>query len=313
MALADRKPPTAEEYVAYRSTFCNWQRWGDKSELGTLNFISPEARIYAASLVGSGRTVSLMRPISTHSSPANPYPPLHLVPTPHSRGHGDFLGVFLHSFIETHIDALCHASTPDGRIWNGHTAGPFGISAERHGTVDYFGDGIVTRGVLYDVPRHRGTAYVTPGSPVHGWELADIAKAQNVQPRAGDAVIIRCGYEEYWEAEGTEPRFASVTGVHASAAEFLYETEAALVAWDFQDAPTSDQKLPNPLGDSSPVALHVHQILLAYMGMPIVDNVRLTSLADACVEIDRWEFQLVVAPLIIPGATGSPVNPIAIL
>jgi hypothetical protein len=49
------------------------------------------------------------------------------------------------------------------------------------------------------------------------------------------------------------------------------------------------------------------------MGMPIVDNVRLTSLADACAEIDRWEFQLVVAPLIIPGATGSPVNPIAIL
>jgi kynurenine formamidase len=313
MTLADRKPPTTEEYEAYRSDLCNWRRWGDDDEVGTLNLISPEARTYAASLVKSGRTVSLMRPLSTQSSPAHPYPPLHLAPTPHSRGHGDFLGIFLHSFIETHIDALCHAATVDGRIWNGHTAGPWGISAERHGTVDHFGDGIVTRGVLYDVPRHRQAGYVAPGHPVHGWELADIAAAQGVPPRPGDAVIIRSGYEEYWQAEGTQPRFASVTGVHASAVEFLHDTEAALVAWDFQDAPTADQNLPNPLGERSPVALHVHQILLAYMGMPIVDNVYIQSLAAACAELGRWEFQLVVAPLIIPGATGSPFNPIAIL
>ena len=33
----------------------------------------------------------------------------------------------------------------------------------------------------------------------------------------------------------------------------------------------------------------------------------------ACAEIGRWEFQFVVAPLVIPRATGSPVNPLAIL
>jgi hypothetical protein len=49
------------------------------------------------------------------------------------------------------------------------------------------------------------------------------------------------------------------------------------------------------------------------MGMPIIDNADLEPLAATCAELDRWEFQLVVAPLVIEGATGSPVNPIAIL
>jgi hypothetical protein len=48
------------------------------------------------------------------------------------------------------------------------------------------------------------------------------------------------------------------------------------------------------------------------MGMPIIDNADLEALADCCTRIGRWEFQLVVAPLHLPGATGSPVNPIAV-
>ena len=39
----------------------------------------------------------------------------------------------------------------------------------------------------------------------------------------------------------------------------------------------------------------------------------LDPLADACAALGRWDFMVVVAPLVIPGATGSPVNPIAIL
>ena len=55
----------------------------------------------------------------------------------------------------------------------------------------------------------------------------------------------------------------------------------------------------------------MHHILLPYMGMPIVDNADLEGLATTCAELNRWEFQLVVAPLFVPGGTGSPVNPIA--
>jgi kynurenine formamidase len=167
--------------------------------------------------------------------------------------------------------------------------------------------------VLYDIPRFRGTDYVAAGSPVHGWELQDVAAAQGVTPQAGDAVIIRSGLDDYWRINAGRPPFASVAGVHASALEFLYETSAALLVWDFQDAPTADQNLPNPTRTPIPIAQHVHVVALVQMGLPIIDNAALDEIAEACAEANRWQFLFTVAPLDIPRATGSPVNPLAVL
>ena len=99
--------------------------------------------------------------------------------------------------------------------------------------------------------------------------------------------------------------------LHASCVEFLHETQAALLVWDMQDAPCEDQGLDNP--KPIPVPMHVHQMVLPYMGMPILDNADFEALADACSAAGRWAVQFVVAPLVITGGTGSPVNPIAIL
>jgi kynurenine formamidase len=231
---------------------------------------------------------------------------------PGSGGMLDYVGMFIHGFAQTHIDALCHLPTLDGRLWNNRPMTERRMPATRSGTVDFWKDGIVARGVLYDVPRFRGTEFVAPGQPVLAHELAEVARAQNVEPRRGDAVIIRSGYAPYWASQAPqEPPFAQVTGVHASCAQFLYEHEAALLVWDFSDAPTEDQGIPNP-HPGSPVAMHVHHILLPYMGMPIVDNAELESAAALCAELGRWEFQLVISPLYVPGATGSPVNPVAV-
>ncbi len=105
--------------------------------------------------------------------------------------------------------------------------------------------------------------------------------------------------------------FASPSGVHASCVEFLYETDASALVWDWQDAPDEQQGLPNPLPINH--ALHVHNVVLPYLGMPIIDNADLEPIARACADVGRWEFQLTIAPLVIEGATGSPVNPIALL
>ena len=48
------------------------------------------------------------------------------------------------------------------------------------------------------------------------------------------------------------------------------------------------------------------------MGLPLIDNCDLEDLAAVCGELGRWEFQIVVTPLRIAGATGSPVNPVAV-
>jgi kynurenine formamidase len=312
MGLADRTAPTAEEYATYRKRFSNWGRWGADDELGTLNFITPAVRRGAAALVRECHALSLSRPVDTHAGPANPYPAHHFVAVGESGGMLDYVGLFIHGITNTHIDALCHLPTAEGdAYYNGAAMGPGNLPARRKGTIEHWRHGVVTRGVLYDVPRLRGTEYVAPGRPVHGWELADAADAQGIEPEPGDAVLIRCGADAYFAATGPTPAFGFPAGVHASAVEFLYETQAALLCWDFQDAPTADQGLPNPM--PIPVALHVHHILLPYMGMPIVDNANLEELARTCAQLGRYAFQFVVAPLLIEGGTGSPVNPLAVL
>ncbi|HUJ64627.1 MAG TPA: cyclase family protein [Acidimicrobiales bacterium] len=312
MSRADRTPPSEAEYAEYRTRFCNWGRWGADDELGTVNHVTEQVRRDAAALVREGRSISLARPLDTRTGPANPYPAHHFQARPGSGGMLDYVGMFIHGVVLTHIDALCHLPTENGRMWNDRPMGEDRMPATRNGTIEFLREGIVTRGVLYDVPRHRGADFVAPGRPVHGWELDDVAAAQGVQPRPGDAVLIRSGFDPFWRVQGHGPAFESVTGVHASCVEFLFEHDAALLVWDFQDAPTADQGIPNP-SPRSPMALHVHHILLPYMGMPIIDNADLEELARCCAEVGRWEFQLVVAPLHIPGATGSPVNPIAVL
>ena len=47
------------------------------------------------------------------------------------------------------------------------------------------------------------------------------------------------------------------------------------------------------------------------MGMPLLDNANFERLAEVCAEEGRYEFLLVIAPLVVEGGTGSPVNPIA--
>jgi Putative cyclase len=312
MGLRERTPPTAEEYAEYRTRFSNWGRWGDDDELGTLNFVTPDVRRRAAQLVREGRAISCSRPINTHSGPANPYPARHLVAVHDSGEMADFLSMFVHGFADTHLDALCHLSAAEPELtWNAKPLDDYHMPAEHTGTIDFWRDGIVTRGVLYDIPRLRGTACVEGGSPVHGWELADAAAAQGVEPRAGDAVLIRSGYGPYFATHDAQQGFLSPAGVHASCIEYLYEHDASMLVWDMQDAPIADQGIPNPR--PIPVPLHVHAVVIPYMGMPILDNADFEPLALACAELGRWEFQFVVAPLVIPRATGSPVNPLAIL
>jgi kynurenine formamidase len=85
---------------------------------------------------------------------------------------------------------------------------------------------------------------------------------------------------------------------------WLRERDVAVLGGDGD----SDAR-PSPVpGVDSPI----HALALATMGVHLVDNMNLEDLARACEEERRWEFLCVVAPLRVPGGTGSPVNPIAV-
>jgi kynurenine formamidase len=306
MGIADRTPPTVEEYEAYRERFCNWGRWGEEDQLGTLNHITEETRLEAVGLVREGRTVSCGRPLAVTPGPRNPKPAQFFMEIDPRGIAQDYIGVACHGFVDTHIDALCHVYSIDGQLYNGRSSSEVTSLGARTCSIEHWRDGITTRGVLYDIPRLRGVDYVTLDDPVQGWELEDAAKEQGVQSRTGDAVLVCCGREEYFAANSDAPNhMGSKPGLHPSVLEFLYEHNAALLGSDFDEAP--DQGYP--LFVPAPV----HLIANPYMGLPTLWNVNLKGLAAACAELRRWEFLFMVAPLIVVGGTGSVVNPMAVL
>ena len=296
---------TSDEFREYIEEKRNWGRWGDDDQLGTINLITADKRRRAASLVRSGRLLSLSRPLPTTPAPNNPKPAHHYmkrIDRPDGGGHSlDYIGLDYHGLACTHLDALCHLWGPDG-MWNGHNPDDaIGFDGATYGSVDHW-EGIVTRGVLLDVPRHRGTPYVTPDEPVHGSELEAIAKADGIDVEAGDAVAVYCG-REAWDRDHpvpnpNEPR--RLPGLHGSCIKFFRDTDTAVLLWDMMDAAPSD------------FGWMVHSAIWL-LGLALVDNALLEPLAAACAAEDQYEFQLSLAPLRIIGGTGSPVNPLAML
>ena len=69
--------PSGQEVLDYFQTLSTWGRWGD--ELGTLNFITAQKRVEAASLIREGVTVSGATTISYDSTPDMPDPPMHFM------------------------------------------------------------------------------------------------------------------------------------------------------------------------------------------------------------------------------------------
>jgi hypothetical protein len=53
-------------------------------------------------------------------------------------------------------------------------------------------------------------------------------------------------------------------------------------------------------------------IVLASMGLPILDWPALTELAATCERLGRWDYLLTTAPLRLPGGTASPINPLCL-
>lgn len=85
--------------------------------------------------------------------------------------------------------------------------------------------------------------------------------SEGIEQRAGDAVIICGGHGAYYATDRDErPRFGTPSGVHASCVEFLAGTDAAVLMWAWQDAPTDQHELANPLPIDH--RLHVHNVIL---------------------------------------------------
>ena len=160
---------TEAQIAEFFTSLSNWGRWGPNDQLGALNYITPEKRARAAGLVREGKTVSLALPLATTPSPENPTPVVHLMmetgelegalaPLPYS---ADYFAIAPHGLANTHLDALCHVFY-QGKMYNGYPATDVTVHGARNGAIDAIKEGIVTRGVLLDIPRVRGKSWLEP-------------------------------------------------------------------------------------------------------------------------------------------------------
>ena len=301
----------ARELLDIYRAITNWGRWGDDDERGTLNLITESCRREASRCVVDGRAVMCGRPIPAPANPAR-NPEVHVLKGGDvAPAHGyasatDFIGIATHGPAYTHVDAPSHVFH-DGLMYNGRAAALVRSTGAAANDVASSGAGLIGRGVLLDVPPLRGAEYIDPGEPVDISELQEAERRAGATVHPGDLLLVRVGRHV---RESREPGSGQIdgqswmAGLHPNCLPWLHEHGVALLGSD-----SASDALPSRW----PVAVPIHVGCLVYMGMPLLDNGDLDDLAEACRSVRRWTFLFSVGALNIAGATGCPVNPIAVL
>ena len=297
-----REPITVAQFDQWMEELSNWGRWGDDDELGAANLMTDEKRREAASLVQTGTTVSLAHDMLTEEAAdaSEPYR-LQMTVNPEGQNSGDRIEIYFHGVTFSHLDALCHVFYKD-KIFNG---ADFRDVVKDDGCTRMdttaMKNGLVTRGILVDMPRLKGVPYLEPGTKLYREDIEAWEAHAGVTLGSGDALLLRTGR---WGSRMALGPGQAMSGWDASVMPFLAERDIALLGADsVHEAPDSVPGLGfNP----------IHRFAIVSRGMNLLDNLDLDAAAETAAALNRWEFMLVVAPLRVPGGTGSPVNPIAI-
>ena len=299
-----------EVFQALFDRCSNWGRWGADDERGTLNLITAEVRVRAARLVREGVSVSCAHPINTVGDAENSSPAMHFMVRAGDVADGtivaftaDYLAVAPHGIAHSHLDALCHFVW-QGKTYNGRPASTVTSTGARANAITIGQDGIVSRGVLLDIPRVQGKVWLEPDQSIAIADLQAAERQVGVQVAQGDVLLVRTGRQARRNAIGAWDSRSALSGLHHDVAPWLKERGVALLGSDG----VSDYRA-HPFT----VTMHpMHVLTLVAMGMQLLDNQNLEDLAAACAARSRWEFMLVIAPLKLIGGTASMVNPVAI-
>ena len=309
--------PSEAQVLEWMTSLSNWGRWGADDQLGCLNLITPPKRKQAAALVRDGFAVSCARPIVTDiAADVNFQVQRYMVDSGEGRetdpperrlsrrGAAEFIGMVFHGQTITHIDALSHYSW-QGKMYNGTPAHQVTSreGAQSH-SIEPAADGIVTRGVLLDIPALKGVDWLDPAEPVMPADLDAAERLHRVRLEEGDVLLVRTGnYRKRLDigpVSSTEPGVAC----HVACAPWFKERGVAMLGTD----------TPNDMRPSQYATMTspVHIMCLVTLGLWLIDNANLEQLAAACRERGRYDFMLTLAPLRLLNVTGSPVNPIAL-
>ena len=302
MQPEDRAPISVQQFHAWMEELSNWGRWGEDDEMGAANLMTPAKRKEAAGLVRSGTTVSLAHDFLTEPAEdvREPYQ-LQMSINDEAQNSGDRIEVYFHGISYSHLDGLCHVFYQD-TLYNGHDYRDV-VTDDGCSLMDttQMKDGLVTKGVLVDMARLKGVPYLEPGTKLYVEDIEAWEEQAGVRIGSGDALLLRTGRWARREAMGAG---GAMSGWDASVMPWMAERDVALLGADsVHEAPDTVPGLGfNP----------IHRFAIVSRGMNLLDNLDLEAAAETAARLNQWDFMLVIAPLRVPGGTGSPVNPLAI-
>jgi len=300
----------------------NWGRWGSGDEIGTANFITPDTIAAAATLVRRGAVFSCAIPFEARG-PRYPtrLPPQHLMKrsgADYAAGHPTygtmpdggmkFADDYLFAALQcsTQWDALSHAWYGD-TLYNGVPETEIRSTGAARLGIEKLYQHFVGRGVLLDLPRAmNGGERLAQGYAISDADLDIAVRAARTEVRRGDILLIRTGHVPWFYTLADEREFwKGAPGLGRSTVPWLHAREVAAVAMDnvaieVQPPEGADQGLP------------LHGLLLRDLGLTLGELFDLEALAADCAADGVYEFLFVGQPLRIPGAVGSPINPLAI-
>jgi len=303
---------TRQTFDQYMTQLSNWNRWGKDDQMGAVNLITPAKRKQAMSVVKEGASFSLARNAEMEKAVDNANPIVRQMTrtgTANAKkgpsdtgGSGDTFFISYHGYAHTHMDSLCHFFFK-GKMYNGYSQEEVTENGANKNSILNFKNGIVTRGILFDIPLLKGVDYLEPGTRIYPEDLDAWEKKARVKVGPGDIVFIRTGRWARRDAKGPWAISEGLAGLYITCAKWLHSRDVAILGGDgAQDVlPSGIEGIPQP----------IHTLVLVAMGMPIFDNCDLELIAKEAAKRNRWEFLITASPAAVPGATGSVLNPIA--
>lgn len=307
----------------------NWGKWGDKDEIGTLNYVTPECVKEAGNLIKKGKVFGLGMNFDTNGPQTGKWGRVNPVHTMIYSGTDALLGsceavesgvycaddyIMMPVQCATHWDALGHIfyknlDTGELFMWNGYD--PRNVDCIRGVTlcgIEKMRNKMVGRGVLLDIPRFRGVDFLLPGESITGEEMEACAKAQGVEIKSGDFLLVRTGdlgrrlREKDWGTFNS----GDAPGVSFESIVWLHDKEVAAIATDTWGV----EVRPNRTADSLKWVFQPwHWVCIPVCGLTMGEMFMLDELADDCAEDGRYEFFFTAPPICITNGTGSPLNP----
>lgn len=304
----------------------SWGLWGDDDRLGCLNLLTPQRVAAAAHAVVDGDVVPLSLAADLPHPPLFGRPPLRhrVIGDEEQLGRDDVLDGW-NTQSSTQWDGFRHIRHPVHGFYNG-------LPGTAHGTDHWAERGIVGRGLLVDVGRHREAQ----GRPLRFDEpdaitvsdltgcLDDLAAhGTGVQP--GDILLLRTGWTAWYRALDTDARAALAADLVCPGLQpsddmcaLLWNSHIAALAadnpsverWPLAGLPDAGQRIAADPGRAQDVFLHT--ALLPLLGLPLGELFDLEPLAAVCAADGRHTCLFVSAPLPVPGGVASPPGAVAI-